>query len=86
MKIESEIRGIINKVIDGKYIGKLKVIQEDDVWTLLLYLDKEQVPMVLLKQGTEEEFKNFIAQEMKERKLQITHFLKLVQIHEDKDE
>jgi hypothetical protein len=73
--LEKEILDIINETTDSEYIGKLKVIiddisNNDKLYTLGLYLNFEMSPMVLSYQGTEEEFKNFIREEMKSRKLQ----------------
>jgi len=81
--IESEIKNIIEEVICGKYIGKLKVIKEEiegtEFWTLLLYLNLELSPMILAYAGNEEQFKNFIRKEMKDRKLHGIHFWKALQ-------
>ena len=73
--LEKEILNIINETTDSEYIGKLKVIiddisNNDKLYTLGLYLNFEMSPMILSYQGTEEEFKNFIREEMKSRKLQ----------------
>ena len=68
--LEKEILNIINDATDSEYIGKLKVIVDDNLYILGLYLNLEMSPMVLSYQGTETEFKNFIREEMKSRKLQ----------------
>ena len=68
--LEQEILNIINEATDCEYIGKLKVIVDDNLYILGLYLNLEMSPMVLSYQGTETEFKNFIREEMKSRKLQ----------------
>lgn len=77
-EIEKDIKEIIEEVINGKYIGKLKVvcepINDSTLWMLLLYLDLELTPMVLAYEGTLKEFKEFVAKEMKERKLQTVKF------------
>lgn len=82
--LEKEIKAIIEEIIDGKYIGRLKVEKEniDDeepLWMLLLYLDMEQTPIILAHQGTEEQFKDFIRKEIKFRKLHAIHFWTAVQ-------
>ena len=79
MKLETEIRNIINETIGGKYIGKLKVDKEemedgDPLWSLFLYLEMDQIPLVLAYQGTENEFKKFIREEIKSRKLHYVQF------------
>ena len=82
--LELEIKNIIEEVICGKYVGKLKVVKEetkenDPLWMLLLYLDLELSPMILAYEGTEERFKNFIRNEIKTRKLHNIHFWKAIQ-------
>lgn len=68
--LEKEILNIINEATDSEYIGKLKVIVDDDLYNLGLYLNREMSPTVLSFQGTENEFKEFVREEMKSRKLQ----------------
>lgn len=79
-EIEKQIKEIIEEVVDGKYIGKLRVatepINDSTLWMLLLYLDLEMTPMILAYEGTEEEFKEFIRKEIKTRKLQTVKFWK----------
>jgi len=79
MKIESELRQIINDTICGKYLGKLQVIRDEDEegtinWALLLYLDTEMSPIIMACQGTEDHFKEFVREEIKHRKLQGVKF------------
>ena len=40
----------------------------------MLYLDTEMTPLILAYEGTEEEFKDFVASEIKVRKLQNVRF------------
>lgn len=68
--LEKEISNIINEATDSEYIGKLKVIVDDDSYTLGLYLNLEMSPMVFSYQGDEQGFKDFIREEMKSKKLQ----------------
>lgn len=68
--LEKEILEIINDATDSEYIGKLKVIVDDDSYTLGLYLNLDMKPMVFYYQGNEDGFKSFIRDEMKSRKLQ----------------
>ena len=68
--LEKEILNIINEATDSKYIGKLKVVVDDDSYTLGLYLNLEMSPMVFSYQGGEQGFKDFIREEMKSKKLQ----------------
>lgn len=68
-KIEEEIKQIINDVTEREYITKLQVSHEDDIWTLYLFLNRELVPLVISIQGDEKRFKQFVAEEMKHRRL-----------------
>lgn len=68
--LEQEILKIINEVTESEYIGKLEVDVDDDWYTLKLYLNMHLSPMVFAFQGTEEQFKNYIKEEMKARKLE----------------
>lgn len=67
--IEEEIKQIINDVTEREYISKLQVSQEDDIWTLYLFLNRELIPLVISYQGDEENFKKFIAKEIRKRRL-----------------
>lgn len=83
--IEQDIKDILDEISCGKYIGKLKVVQEtvpdteSTIWMLLLYLDMEITPMILAYEGTEEQFKDFVTKELKARKLHGVHFWKTLQ-------
>ena len=67
--IEEEILEIINDITEREYISKLVVTQDDDIWTLYLYLNREMIPLVMSIQGDEDKFKRFVAREMKKRRL-----------------
>ena len=68
--LEKEILEIINEAIGGKYIGGLKILIEDDIYELLLYLNQEMAPLVLGFQGAKSDFKEFIRKEMKTRQME----------------
>ena len=90
-KLEQEILDIINCTICGQYIGKLKVLIHKSepkcgdgcnesyptIYELRLYLDREFTPIVLSYEGTEDEFKEFIREEIRKRKLENTRFFKI---------
>jgi len=67
-QLEEEILQIIEDEIGGKYIGKLKVNEEDDFYELLLHMNQEQAPLHLGCQGTVDDFKEFIRSEFHFRK------------------
>lgn len=83
MTIENKIKDIIEEASNCKYIGKLKVIHEDDLWMLLLYLDLEETPLVMAHQGDYEQFEDFIKSEVKARKLHMIKFWKCQEILPD---
>lgn len=68
--LEKEILDIINEATESEYIGKLKVVVDDESYTLGLYLNLEMSPMIFYYQGNEQGFKDYIREEMKNRKLQ----------------
>ena len=68
--LANEILNIIDEIIEGEYVGKLEVIVDDDWYTLNLFMNMHNSPLVLAYQGTEEEFKNYIREEIKKRKLE----------------
>ena len=72
--LEKEILEIINEAIGGKYIGGLKILIEDDIYELLLYLNQEMAPLVLGFQGSEYDFKEFIRKEMKTRQMERANY------------
>ena len=76
-KLEQEVLEIINETIEGQYIGKFKVLVDDVGYQLFLYFDRELTPTVLGYEGSEEEFKNFIRDEFKTRKMEKTHYMNI---------
>lgn len=77
-QLEKEILDIINDEVGGKYIGWLKVNKDCDMYELLLHMNQEQAPLHLGYQGTEEEFKNFIKDEIHYRKHNDVRFWKAI--------
>lgn len=90
-KLEQEVLCIINEVTESCYTGKLKVLvtnserqcgescQElnDTIYELYLYFDRWRTPIVLSYEGTEEEFKNFVREEIRKNKYEKVHFYKI---------
>lgn len=66
--LENEILEIINEVTGNCYIGKLTVTEEDDGYTLRLGLNTPNAPTVLYYQGSVEDFKEYIKEEIKRRR------------------
>jgi hypothetical protein len=66
--LENEILEIINEVTGHCYIGKLTVIEESDGYTLRLGLNTPNAPTVLYYQGSVEDFKKYIKEEIKRRR------------------
>lgn len=69
-QLEQEVLDIINETIEGQYIGKFKVLVDDVGYQLFLYFDRELTPTIFGYEGTEDEFKNFIRDEFKHRKME----------------
>lgn len=68
--LANEILDIIDETIEGEYIGKLEVIVDNDWYTLNLFMNMHNAPLVFAYQGTEDEFKNYIREEIKKRRLE----------------
>lgn len=88
--LENEILDIINTTVEGCYTGGLKVIVEDEcacnnkcikLYTLLLYMDSSVYPSIQIgKECTNDsEFKEYIRDEIKHRRLQSVSYSRLVQ-------
>ena len=70
-KLESQVRELINKVTNSKYISALDIKYEDGIYTLRLGLNcKDAAPISFGYQGDEEGFLKFLAVEFRKRKLQ----------------
>lgn len=78
-KLECEILDIINETIEGKYIGKLRVIKEDNVYCLQMFLNLTVAPAFsLIKECKDEnDFKEFVRKEIKSRKIEKESFWKV---------
>ena len=91
-KLEQEVLDIINEVTESCYIGKLKVVVtnptkgkcdsrclelNDPLYELYLYFDRYYTPTILAYEGTEEEFKEFVRNEIKKNKYEKVHFYKI---------
>lgn len=77
--LEKEILNLINNITESTYTGGLKVIYEDGIYMLFLYLDVEFAPIQLAYEGTKEEFKKYIESELKSRRLECVPRGRLVQ-------
>lgn len=66
--LENEILEIINEVTGQCYVGKLNVKEEEDEYTLYLGLSTPNAPTVLYFQGSVEDFKKYIKEEIKKRR------------------
>lgn len=90
-RLEQEVLDIIEETTCTKYIGKLRVTVLRDklecgdcckelhapIYELRLYLDRWFTPIVFSYEGTEKEFKDFLREEFKNRKLEKTGFYKV---------
>lgn len=71
-QLECELLDIINDTIKGKYIGKLEAGKDGNMYCLALYLNRTTTPAISLMKEckTEQEFKDFVREEIKKRKLE----------------
>ena len=91
-KLEQEVLDIINEVTESCYTGRLKVIVteperkqcdssclelNDTIYELYLYFDRYYTPTILSYEGTEQEFKEFIRNEIKKNKYEKVHFYRI---------
>lgn len=78
-QLECDILNIINETIEGKYIGKLAAYKEDNTYCLDLYLDHTIAPAICLIKDckSDDEFKEFVRQEIKSRKLEKVSYWKV---------
>ena len=91
-ELEQEVLCIINEVTENCYTGKLKVLvtpperhpcdsncvqMNDTIYELYLYLDRWRTPIVLSYEGSRDEFKQFIRDEIKKNKYEKVHFYKI---------
>lgn len=77
-QLEKEVLDIINETTESQYVGKLKVLEDETGFQLYFYFDRELTPTVFGYEGTEDEFKKFIRAEFKKRKMEKTHYFKLI--------
>lgn len=75
-RLECEILKIINETVEGKYIGKLRVTKEGNVYCLDLFLNNTTLPAIsFIKECKDEaDFKEFVRKEIKARKLEKVSF------------
>lgn len=77
--LEQEILDIINETIGGQYIGRLKVLNDEGIWTLYLYMNQEMSPIQIGRDGTWDEFKEYVRKEIKTRKMEKISYWQAIQ-------
>ena len=75
---EQEVYELIKETTGYEYIGKLQVLNNGNMWQLLLYFDREYTPTIFAMEGTENEFRKFLRREFKTRKMEKTRYYKIV--------
>lgn len=82
--LEHKIRELINKITNSIYTSSIKVIYDDGMYLLKLGLNcRDATPISLCYQGTEDEFLNFVENELKKRRLQEVEYTNGILINED---
>lgn len=80
MITKQELYDLINEVTQSKYIGKLSFEEDDGFYSLLLYLDQEQHPTIIISMdmtnsdNKDEDFKSYLRKELKSRQLERTQY------------
>lgn len=69
--LENDVLNIIEAATGQQYVGKLTCGYDpvDETYMAAIYFNREYTPTVLGYQGTEEEFKQYLCEEMKKRRL-----------------
>lgn len=73
-ELEQVTLDIINRVYSCTYTGKLKLEIINDQYKLTLGLHTPEKPLIIAMQGTEDQYKKFIEQELRDRRLDKTKF------------
>ncbi len=74
--LEQEVLKLIQVITCSFYVSKLKVEEDDGSYTLNLYLNQEQSPMVINYEGSKEQFLDYIAKDLKKRQIERTSYYK----------
>ena len=74
-ELESEIKKFIEQTYECIFKGKVEVIQlGENTYNLRLILNSFYVPLNLTKQGSQEEFLQYIKDEIVKRRLIVTEY------------
>ena len=77
--LKDKVLKTIEEALCAKYIGDLDVINNDDEYTLKLYLNQKESPMYFSYQGSERGFLNRLKKDLQTRQLDRVHYFKGVQ-------
>lgn len=80
-RLEEKALEAINSSTPGWiYDGALKVVYDDGIYSLFLYLDQNESPLVIAKDcDSEDDFFDFVKKEIKSRKMQTVRYWKAIQ-------
>ena len=78
--LEKEILTSIEEIYQCKYTKELKVLKDDNYYTLKLYLHNPITPSIVIGQEckSDEDFINYIKKELKERRIDKSQHYKLI--------
>lgn len=68
-RLEEEILHILEEEMCSEYTGHLKVIHEDGLYDLCLYMNRELSPRHFIYEGDVSEFKKFLRKEFHQMSL-----------------
>lgn len=78
MSLEDKIRKIVDDVTGTKFVGRIEIHHEDDLYTLRMGMDYKTVLIVLGFQGNEDGFLKYVEDEIRKRKPQMREHHKTI--------
>ena len=74
MEIADKIYDIISSALEVKYISDFTLDIDEDEWKLSLDLNQKEAPLIIIYQGTESGFYDFLYKELRSRQLDRTRY------------
>ena len=73
-EIEEKIKYIIECIYQCEFKGRVKVNEDKDSYILRLSLNQDERPIFITYQGDQEDFVNYVIDEIKKRRLITTEY------------
>ena len=84
--LKDKVLKTIEEALCAKYIGDLDVINNDDEYTLKLYLNQKESPMYFSYQGTEQGFLLNLLKDLRQRQIDRTKYFTGIQTDPGNDD